>query len=259
MSKKITSVANTHIKQCVALRKAQVRKKQGVTLVDGIKELNHAVKGGVRIEEIYVLNAKARGLAPLIKKAQSVFEITEAVYEKIAYGARGDGVVAIVRPKIYSLNNLNLNQDALCIVLENVEKPGNLGAILRTVDAAGAHCVFVCDQQTDIFNPNVVRASLGTVFTTKVISISSDELIDYLKAHKVSVCATTPDAAQVYHEADLSGAKAIVMGEEHKGLTDKWLKAADVKVSIPMGGTVDSLNVSVSTAVILYEAVRQRG
>ena len=257
MFESITSLSNPKIKNLVALRKSGVRKEQGVTLIDGIKELQGAARGGAVIKELYILEG-CGGVDDIVAQSEKTYQIPPAVYEKVAYGERSDGIIAVVEPHKLNINQLEVKKAPLYVVLENVEKPGNLGAILRTCDGAGVDAVFVCDQQTDIYNPNAIRASLGTIFTNTVVTASSDEVIAFLQKNNVTICATTPDTDQVYDKADYQGALAIAMGEEHKGLTDKWLEVADLKVSIPMAGAADSLNVSVSTAVVLFEAVRQR-
>lgn len=257
MHKSISSLSNPKVKHVIRLRKSSNRRAEGVVLIDGIKELECALQSGAVLEEVYYLDGVQNNA--LFEQAKDCFSITDSVYQKIVYGDRNEGVVAVVRPVLKDVSDLKISNSFLGVIIENVEKPGNLGAILRTCDGAGVDAVFVCDQQTDLYNANVIRASLGTVFTNNVYALSVRGLIKTLERNRVNIVATTPDATGEYFTADLTGRVAIAMGEEHKGLSDTLLAAAHTKVVIPMSGYVDSLNVSVSTAVVVYESVRQRG
>ncbi|MBR1406834.1 MAG: RNA methyltransferase [Bacteroidales bacterium] len=188
----------------------------------------------------------------------SVIEVSRAVYEKIAYREGTEGIVAEVYAKERRLDGLRLSGRPLVVVLEAVEKPGNLGAVLRSADAAGADAVIVCDPATDLYNPNLIRASIGSVFTRQIAVCTSEEAIGWLKAHGIRIYTAQLQDSEWYYDTDMTGGTAIVMGTESTGLTDVWRQAADAHIRIPMLGQLDSLNVSVSAAILLFEAVRQR-
>ena len=187
-----------------------------------------------------------------------VFEVSRNVYEKIAYREGTEGIIAEIRFKERKLENIKLGKAPLVIVLESVEKPGNLGAVLRSADAAGADAVIICDPLTDLYNPNLIRASIGAIFTRQVAAASSEETVTWLKANGISILTAQLQDSAPYYDTPMTGPTAIVMGTESTGLTDIWRKAADRHIRIPMLGALDSLNVSVSAAILLYEAVRQR-
>ncbi|MBO6082468.1 MAG: RNA methyltransferase [Bacteroidales bacterium] len=187
-----------------------------------------------------------------------VIEVSRAVYEKVAYREGTEGVIAEVFAKERSLADIRLSERPLVIVLEAVEKPGNLGAVLRSADAAGADAVLVCDPATDLYNPNLIRSSIGSVFTRQVAVCTSEEAIAWLKSHGVRIYTAQLQDSEWYYDTDMTGGTALVMGTESTGLTDLWRKAADAHIKIPMLGQLDSLNVSVSAAILLFEAVRQR-
>ncbi len=180
------------------------------------------------------------------------------MFEKLAFGARAEGVVAVAATPQASLADLVLRENDLVVVLEGVEKPGNVGAVLRSADATGAGAVIVADGRTDLFNPNAIRASLGTIFTVPVAEASSRETLEWLRRRGFSILAARVDGSVVYTEADFKGAAAIVLGSEADGLTDVWSGEGIEALRLPMLGVADSLNVSVTAAVVLYEAVRQR-
>jgi RNA methyltransferase, TrmH family len=279
----ITSPANPRIKQLVALRRRRERERAGVTLVEGFAEVRLALAAGVRPRTLYYcpeLSGPAGGsrdglgrddpdpggpgpagpsLAHEVAgRGGEVIRVTRPVFEKISYREGPDGWLAVVPAIEASLGHLDLPSDPLVLVCAGLEKPGNLGAILRTADAAGVAAVIAADPVTDWGNPNVVRASKGTVFCVPVASASSAAVLDWLAAHRLRVVAATPDARQVISEADLTGRTAIAVGAEQTGLPTEWLERADLRVRIPMFGRADSLNVSTSAAIITYEAVRQR-
>ena len=187
-----------------------------------------------------------------------VFEVSREVYAKVAYREGTEGVIAEVRAQSHSLNDLKLSDAPLLIVLESVEKPGNLGAVLRSADAAGADAVIICDPLTDIYNPNLIRASIGGVFTTQLATCESEEAIDWLKAQGIKILTAQLQDSEWYYDTDMKCGTAIVIGTEATGLTDVWRDAADAHIKIPMLGRLDSLNASVSAAILLFEAVRQR-
>jgi len=257
MINKIDSLQNEKIKNIVKLRETgRERKKQGLFLIEGWREINLAVKGGIEIANLYYCQDYIK--KELAFDEEKLIEVSKKVFAKIAYRENPDGFLAVAKIKNLNLAGLKLKDNSLLIVLQGVEKPGNLGAILRTADAAGAKAVIINDHKTDIYNPNVIRASQGAVFTVPTVLSSIDETVKFCKNNKIKILATTPDAEKEYTKVDYAGSCAVIMGAEDKGLSPEWLKAADEKIKINMIGQIDSLNVSVSTAVVLFEALRQR-
>jgi TrmH family RNA methyltransferase len=259
----ITSPANTRIKQLVALRRRRARDQAGVTLVEGLAEIELALAAGVEPVTLYYCPALAAPESlPLVARAAAagaeVVQVSRPVFEKISYREGPDGWLAVVPSVISALDSLELGPDPLVLVCAGLEKPGNLGAILRTADAAGVAAVIAADPVTDWANPNVVRASKGTVFSVPVASGTTAQVLDWLSGHGLHIVAATPDAEQLVTGTDLTGPIAIAVGAEQTGLTPEWLERADRRVRIPMFGSADSLNVSISAAIITYEAVRQR-
>jgi TrmH family RNA methyltransferase len=260
---KITSLQNNRIKNIHKLSaKSKERKEQGLFILEGARELSLALSGNYRLESVYIcpsLFEKTDYPEVLSSIPESIlFEVTEAVFQKIAYRESSDGLLAVVKSRSHTLSGLKLPDNPFIILLEAVEKPGNLGAILRTADAAGADAVIVCDPLTDIYNPNVIRSGVGCLFTVQVAVCSNREALDYLKQRHIRTFAAELTANQWYHNSDFTGPSAIVMGTEAAGLTSFWLNNADVRIKIPMRGVIDSLNVSVSTAILTFEAQRQR-
>jgi len=254
----ITSAQNPKIKEIIKLQKPRERKEGGLIIVEGYQEILMALGAGFEIEKLFFCPDLA-GKKVIEKMGDSkIISVASGVFKKIAYRENPDGFLALVKSKILKLNEIKLSASPLVIVLESVEKPGNLGAILRSADAAGADAVIISDQRTDIYNPNVIRASLGTIFTNQVVISGAKEIQKWLSKNKIKSLAATPEADKIYTEVNYKGGMAIVMGEEHKGLSQTWLKEAEEKIRIPMAGKIDSLNVSVSMAIILFEAVRQR-
>lgn len=261
---KITSLQNPRVKSIIRLSKARERREQGLILVEGFREISMAFQAGYEIKELFFtretnLHKGTWDLLNLMPKSTAVIEVSKAVFEKVAYRENSDGLLALFIPRYLAINDLQLSQNPLILVLESVEKPGNLGAILRTADAAALDAVVVCDPQTDIFNPNVIRSSLGCIFTKQVACCTTEEAIAYLQKKKISSFAAALTADKYYHQQDFKGPSAIVMGTEADGLTDTWLKGADSQIKIPMAGKIDSLNVSTSAAILVFEAMRQRG
>ena len=260
-SKKITSLTNARVKHVVALRDRKTREAQGLTIVEGRREIARALEAGVPVKELYIcrelLESEQIGniVAP---RGKNVYETTKEVFAKISYGDRSDGVLAVCAPLRLSFKDFSPKASSLFVVVEGVEKPGNLGAILRTCDGAGVDGVIVCDGKTDMTNPNVIRASLGTSFSVKVVVSSNEQALAFLKSKNIQICAALPQAKTLYTKAKLTNALAIVVGSEQSGLTKFWSSSADLKVNIPMRGRADSLNVSASTAILLYEIIRQR-
>ena len=259
----ISSLQNPAIKNVVKLSKNRERQQQQLFVIEGARELSLALRSNYTVESVYVCREmfeKTKYPDVLNSFPDSIIsEITPVVFEKIAYRENSDGVVTLAKPKSHTLNDLKLSQNPFVIILESVEKPGNLGAILRTADAAGVDAVIVCDPQTDLYNPNVVRSSVGGLFTVQTAVCSSNDAIAWLEANKVTSYAAELQAAEFYQDVDFTQPSAIVMGTEAEGLTDFWLKNTTKRIKIPMRGKIDSLNVSVSTAVLTFEAMRQRG
>lgn len=261
---RISSLQNSRIKQLVKLRDRRPRDEAGVFLVEGYREIRRALEKGVRPQELYyapdwflgenepalIAQAEAAGAA--------LFELTKEAFAKVAYRERPDGLLAVAPQWKRQLTDLVLPPTPFVLVVEAIEKPGNLGTILRSADAAGCHVVIVCDPVTDIFNPNVVRASTGVLFSVPLVVESSERVHAWLRAQGIRSVATTPAAQTIYTDADLRGPLAVIMGSEQYGLSDFWLKNADLPVSIPMAGQADSLNVAMATIITLFEAVRQR-
>ncbi|MCC7189505.1 MAG: RNA methyltransferase [Anaerolineales bacterium] len=254
----ITSLQNSRIKHIVKLREdKKTRNEDGLMLVEGFDEIQLALAAGHTPQT--VLSAPELVSRSLTFSAREHLTLSRAVFEKISYRENPDGWMGIFPIPQTSLDDLKLSKTPLIIVAESIEKPGNLGAILRTADAAGVDALLVCDARVDVWNPNVVRASRGAVFSVPVVACENAEALKWLKGGKMRIVAATPSADEIYSNVDLSQPVAIAVGTEDEGLSDFWMTNADVKVKIPMAGKVNSLNVSVSTALILYEAVRQRG
>lgn len=252
----ISSAQNPRIKHLLLLQqKSSERRKQGVFVVEGRRELQHCIEAGYTVEEIFLCTELAEGTS---FAAPNIYEVTPAVYEKIAYRGTTEGVIAVIRAHQRSLEDLQLSEHPLLIVLERVEKPGNLGAILRSADAARADAVIICDPLTDLYNPNLIRSSIGAVFTVPTVACSSEACIRYLRERDIQILTAQLQDSNLYYETDMRKATAIVMGTEATGLTDLWRQAATAHIRIPMLGRLDSLNVSVSAAILLFEAIRQR-
>jgi TrmH family RNA methyltransferase len=258
----ITSAQNPKIKRLLQLQqKSSERRKAGLFVVEGIREVERCVEKGYEIDTIFYLNKPmAENVSEIIEKNKGIklFEVSPTIYEKIAYRGSTEGIIAEVKTKDKTLNDLNLSENPLVVVLESVEKPGNLGAILRSADAAGADALIVCDPLTDLYNPNLIRNSTGAIFSVPCVACTSEECIKFLKENNIQILTAQLQDSKLYYDTDMKRGTAIVMGTEATGLTDIWRKAADAHIRIPMLGITDSLNVSVSAAILLYEAVRQR-
>ena len=257
----ITSLQNQRIKDVVKLSNAHERRKQNLFLIEGARELSMAVSAGdYGIRKLFVCDELLSIEAKLLVKKWDipVEKVSAEVYRKMAYREESDGIIAVSSPRYLSLGQVRLSVNPFFIVLEAVEKPGNLGAILRTADAARVDAVIVCDPKTDIYNPNIIRSSIGCVFTQQVVACTSEEALQWLKQNGVRIFAAELNASEIYYETDFTQPSAIVMGTEATGLTDFWLCNADHRIKIPMRGCIDSLNVSVSTAILTFEAMRQR-
>lgn len=263
---KITSFSNPKIKDVAKLRERRERTRTGLTVVEGIREVAAAIKSGVEITEVFICPSLYEGQAQgdvdtilqgLESKAE-ISEVSKEIFDKICFGERSEGIVALGRAKIKTLKDLKVKKNPLLMLIESVEKPGNLGAILRTCDAAGIDALLVCDAATDIYNPNVIRASLGTVFSVDVVAGSTEDISAFLKSNKIKIIAATPSGNKNYTSLDLRLGIVLALGSEMSGLSDFWLKAADERAFIPMKGQADSLNTSVAAALMAYEAIRQR-
>jgi TrmH family RNA methyltransferase len=261
----ITSLQNQRVKDAAKLRERRQRDKQGRFLIDGIRELDRALDAGLAPADVFVCPALAtsdgaRQLCAKLAQAcpDAVSEVTPEVFEKLAFGERLEGIVAAVPTPAKPLAALNLRDDALVCVLENIEKPGNLGAILRSADAAGVAAVIAADERTDLFNPNTVRASLGTLFHVPTAIADSAATLAWLRERRFAMWAARVGSGPVFTEVDYSGPTAIILGSEAEGLSARWW-ADDIRpIHLPMLGRADSLNVSVAAAIVFYEALRQR-
>lgn len=258
---KITSLTNTRVKEAVKLRDRRPREEAGLFLIEGYRELKRAIDAGRKIQTIFYCPEFYLGSneQALIAQSQAeAIECTKEVFEKLSYRDRPDGLLGVAPQMHLTLADLKLKKNPFVVVAEGIEKPGNLGTILRSCDAAGVDAVIVCDPTTDIHNPNVVRSSVGTLFTLPVIEASADETMAFLKKHQISIVAGTPHAKKEFTQVDLTIPVAIVVGTEQYGLSEMWIKGADIAVRIPMLGVADSLNVASATTLLLYEVVRQR-
>lgn len=261
----ITSTANPRFKAALALQERRGRKEK--FLIEGYRELLRATEGGVRILEVFFCPSFFLGTneEALMQKtgAKNLYRCSEKVFEKLSYRDRPDGLIAVAEIKTQGLADLDKAlqkvKNPFFLIAEGIEKPGNLGTILRSADAAGVDGVVVCDQCTDLYNPNTVRASVGTLFTVPVYETGSDELIALLKKKGIAILAATPSADSLYTQVSLTGPLALVVGTEQLGLSKKWLEEADICVKIPMKGCADSLNVATASTLLLFEVVRQRG
>jgi TrmH family RNA methyltransferase len=257
----ITSLQNQRIKDVVKLTvDARERRKHNRFVIEGVRELSLAISGGYKICNLFVCNELLDRVGEeLVKKINVPLEMVSIdCFQKMAYREKSDGIIAVSAPKSLSLDTMQLSANPFVIILEAVEKPGNLGAILRTADAAGVDAVIVCDPKTDVYNPNTIRSSIGCVFTRQVVACASEEAVQWLKNTGIRIFSAALSASDWYHEIDFTQPAAIVMGAEADGLTGFWLRNADHCIKIPMCGDIDSLNVSVSAAIITFEAMRQR-
>lgn len=258
MTERLTSAQNPKIKQLVALQqKSSLRRDSALFVVEGRRELDHCLHAGFEMESIFVCPDIFDG-DPCGFGCSKVFELSREVYGKVAYREGTEGIMAEVRYKELTLDDLEVGDSPLVIVLESVEKPGNLGAVLRSADAAAADAVIVCDPLTDLYNPNLIRSSIGAVFTVPTVLCSSEEAIAWLKDRGIRILTAQLQDSSSYYDTDMKTGTAIVMGTESTGLTDAWRNAADAHIRIPMLGRLDSLNVSVSASILMFEAVRQR-
>ncbi|MCX2742553.1 RNA methyltransferase [Mangrovivirga sp. M17] len=260
----ITSTKNPRIKNLTLLQsKGKARREQGIFIVEGEKENELLFNSDYQLKEAYIcpeiINDDLSNLINDRLDKQNIFTVTKEVFNKIAYRGSTGGIITIASQKYFQLDDLKNVSNPLILVAESVEKPGNIGALLRTVDAAKIDALVICDPKTDFFNPNVIRSSLGCVFTTKIISCTSDEAISFFNKEGINIYCAALTASKRYDLIDYRKGSALVFGTESTGLTDLWLNNSTQNIIIPMQGKIDSLNVSVSAAVITFEAVRQRG
>ena len=262
----ITSPKNPLVREILELQgKSKERIRQRAIVIEGRKEISLAVSAGVRFRKVIyrpeiIPPEEVRVLTGSSASAGTEFiAVSEAVFSKISYRESTGGVVVAADLPEKNLSDLKTGGQSVFILLESVEKPGNLGAICRVADAARVDGVIVCDPRTDVYNPNAIRSSLGCVFTVDVVSTDSDTALEWLKQNHIKSFAAELTAAEFYHETDLTGPVALVFGTEATGLTDKWIDGADKRIKIPMGGVIDSLNVTTSVAILVFEAMRQRG
>jgi len=254
----LTSPQNELIKSIVKLRQARERKAQGKILIEGIREVTMAIAGKIEFEKILFCQDYGYTDEKILKLAgDKLVTVSKIIFDKISARENPDGFLAIAKPKNLTLQNIKLSKNPLIIILENIEKPGNLGAIARTADAGGVDAIIV-SANTDIYNPNAIRSSQGTIFTNQIVAVDSTETIKWLKEKNIKIFATTPRAMIEYVKVDYKKPSAIVLGAEDKGLSDVWLNESDEKIKINMRGKIDSLNVSVTAAIMVFEAMRQR-
>lgn len=257
---KITSTQNPKIKSLLALEKPRERRKQQLFTIEGKKEIQSALEAGYKIGNLFFCDELIGPdeLVSLGVQDKLLIPVSKEVFDKIAIRENSGGVIAVAEMKAHELGQIKLSKTPLVLVLEAVEKPGNLGAILRTADAAGVDAVICCDPLTDFYNPNVIRSSLGCVFTTQLASATSEETIAWLKKNAIHIYCTYLKASKPYDQTDFTVPCAIVMGTEATGLSDVWVKNSTANIIIPMQGKIDSMNVSTSCAVVVFEARRQR-
>lgn len=263
MNKHISSIQNPYIKQLIQLKdKSRERKKSGLFLIEGEREITLALKGGYELETV-LFNPEIisnEHLNNLTTKQPNTIEITSEVYQKLAYRDTTEGVLAVAKSKAHDLKELEFKtKNPLILIAEAPEKPGNIGALLRTADAARVDAVIIANPKTDLYNPNIIRSSVGCVFTNTIVTGSTSEIIDFLKSKKISIYCAALQASVNYDTQDFTKPTAIVVGTEATGLSDEWLENATQNIIIPMQGDIDSMNVSVAAGILIFEAKRQRG
>lgn len=260
----ITSLQNPRVKDAVRLRDRRHREKQGRIVIDGARELMRAMSAGVRLVEVFVCEPRCRGddarrvLGMLSNTGVDVLDVGEVVLEKVAFGSRVEGLVGIAEVPPTGLERLVLPESPLVAILEGVEKPGNIGAVLRSADGAGVSAVVVADPLTDVFNPNAIRASLGTIFSVPLAAAGSGQTLAWLRRQRLNLWAARVEGSVPYWQVDFRGPTAIILGSESAGLTQLWRDPSIPAVRLPMLGGADSLNVSSAAAVLFYEVLRQR-
>ena len=260
--KQITSSQNPFIKSLVQLQeKAKSRKQSGTFLIEGKREIELAIKGNYELETVLFLPEliSEEQLSKLSKSQINLIEINKEVYQKLAYRDTTEGIIAVAKTKSLALQDLKLPENPLILVMESIEKPGNIGAMLRTCDAANIDAVIIANPKTDLYNPNIVRSSVGCLFTNQIATGSTEDVIQFLKEKNIAIFGATLQNSNFYHTQDYTIPTALVVGTEATGLTQAWRDAATQNVIIPMQGEIDSMNVSVASAILIFEAKRQRG
>ena len=262
MVKQITSSQNTYIKELLQLKeKSRARKKSGLFLIEGIREISLALKGNYTIDTLlyYPELFSANQVTSLTTFQQNAIEISKEVYQKLAHRETTEGLIAVAKVKELALKNLNLKtRNPLIIVAEAPEKPGNIGALLRTADAANTDAIIIANPKTDLYNPNIIRSSVGCVFTTQIATGTTEEIIKFLKQNNISIYCAALQASEAYHLQDYTKPTALVVGTEATGLSEEWLESSTQNIIIPMQGEIDSMNVSVAAGILIFEAKRQR-
>ena len=257
--KQITSAQNSFIKSLIQLQeKAKARKQSGSFLIEGIREIELAIKGNYEIETILFLPELVSN-NQITKFTDNPIEISKEVYQKLAYRDTTEGILAVAKTKSLQLADLKLSENPLILVMEAIEKPGNIGAVLRTCDAAKIDAVIIANPKTDLYNPNIVRSSVGCLFTNQIATGSTEEVIDYLIQKNINFYSATLQNSTSYHTQNYTLPTALVVGTEATGLSELWRKKATQNIIIPMQGEIDSMNVSVAAAILIFEAKRQRG
>ena len=258
--KQITSAQNPFIKSLVLLQeKAKARKQSGTFLIEGIREIELAIKGNYEIETILIcFEVIEKSFNPSIFQSLNTIEISKEVYQKLAYRDTTEGIIAVAKTKSHQLLDLQLPENPLILVMESIEKPGNIGAMLRTCDAAKVDAVIIANPKTDLYNPNMVRSSVGCLFTNQIATASTEETIDFLQQNNINFYSATLQNSTSYHTQNFTKPTALVVGTEATGLTEPWREKATQNIIIPMQGEIDSMNVSVAAAILLFEAKRQR-
>jgi len=259
--KQITSIQNPFIKSLVLLQeKAKARKQTGTFLIEGQREITLASKGGFEIETILFLpEFISENEIHTFSKNADLIEISKEVYQKLAYRDTTEGILAVAKTKSLALSDLKLSKNPLILIAEAPEKPGNIGALLRTADAANLDAVIIANPKSDLYNPNIVRSSVGCLFTRQIATGTTTEIISFLKESKINIYCATLQNSTSYHTQNYTTPTALVVGTEATGLTEDWRKAATQNIIIPMQGEIDSMNVSVAAAILIFEAKRQRG
>lgn len=259
---KITSFQNSRVKDIVKLHRSRARRDSGLIIVEGLREITLAIEA--KLETKFLMVCPTYFQEGLLQTVQNLiaehacFEVSSQVFEKMAYREQSDGLLAVMQAPEFELNDIKLSDNPLIIVLESIEKPGNLGAILRTADAAGADAVIICDPLTDIYNPNVIRSSIGCVFTKQVVACASQDALEWLQKLNIEPIAAALTANKYHYSSDFTNPLAFILGTEADGLSNFWLNSEIRQVKIPMLGKIDSLNLSNSAAILIYEALRQR-
>ncbi len=239
--------------------KAKARKQSGTFLIEGIREIELAIKGNYEIETILIcFEVIEKSFNPSIFKSFNTIEISKEVYQKLAYRDTTEGIIAVAKTKSHQLSELQLPENPLILVMESIEKPGNIGAMLRTCDAAKVDAVIIANPKTDLYNPNMVRSSVGCLFTNQIATASTEETIDFLQQNNINFYSATLQNSTSYHTQNFTKPSALVVGTEATGLTEPWREKATQNIIIPMQGEIDSMNVSVAAAILLFEAKRQR-